>query len=42
MDLNLVPKRKYNIKNIFVQFQGIIQAVKLYARRNYVENFTKN
>ena len=34
-------ERKYNIKTNFVQFQGMIQAVKLYARRNYVENFTK-
>ena len=34
-------ERKYNIKTNFVQFQGMIQAVKLYARRNEVENFTK-
>ena len=34
-------ERKYNIKTNFVQFQGMIQAVKLYARRNDVENFTK-
>ena len=32
---------KYNIKTNFVQFQGMIQAVKLYARRNDMENFTK-
>ena len=34
-------ERKYNIKTNFVQFQEMIQAVKLYARRNDVENFTK-
>ena len=35
-------ERKYNIKTNCVQFQGMIQTVKLYARRNDVENFTKN
>ena len=35
-------EQAFNIKTKFVQFQGMIQAVKLYLRRNNVENFTKN
>ena len=34
-------EQTYNIKTNFVQFQGMMQAVKLYLRRNNVENITK-